>query len=159
MIEEKYKAIAELSVSLVEAIRLTGLKVIALKDRYARFMMPLEGNMNHIGVMYAGSLFTLGEFTGGIVPAVCFDINSYYPIVKEINIKYVAMAVSDIYIEKEMEENEVKRILRLTDENGKADFSMELELKTQEGKVVALVNGIWQLRKNLKDKPQMPPIG
>jgi hypothetical protein len=49
-----------------------------------------------------------------------------------------------------MEEIEVERILREANENGKADFSMELELKTKEGEVVALVNGIWQLRKNLR---------
>ncbi len=147
MIEEKYKDIAELSVNLVEAIKRTGLEIVALRERYAKFKMPIAGNTNHIGIMYAGSLFTLGEFTGGIVPGVSFDINKYYPIVKEITIRYVAMATSDIFIEKEMEEAEVRRIIQVVEENNKADFSMELELKTEEGVVVAIVNGIWQLRK------------
>jgi len=147
MIEEKYKAIAELSVSLVEGIRRTGLEIVSLKDRYAKFKMPLQGNTNHVGVMYAGSLFTLGEFTGGIIPAVTFDIEKYYPIVKEINIKYLAMAQSDVFIETEISEKEAKRILDETEENDKADIPLELELKDKSGEIVAVVNGTWQLRK------------
>ncbi|MBU2514131.1 DUF4442 domain-containing protein [bacterium] len=147
MIEEKYKDIAELSVSIVEAIRRTGLKVVALRDRYAKFVMPLEGNVNHVGAMYAGSLFTLGEFTGGIVPGVSFDITRYFPIVKEIKIKYIAMAKTDIHIEAELSQEEVKRIEAEADENGKADITMDLELKNTNNEVVAIVNGVWQIRK------------
>ncbi len=147
MIEEKYKGIAELSLTLVEAINRTGLEIVALKDRYAKFKMPLQGNTNHIGVMYAGSLFTLGEFTGGIVPAVSFDIEKYFPIVKAINIKFLAMATTDVYLECELSSSDVKRIEAETDENGKADFDLELELKDETGTVVTLVNGTWQLRK------------
>jgi acyl-coenzyme A thioesterase PaaI-like protein len=147
MIDDKYKAIAELSVSLVEGIKRTGLQILGLKDRYAKFKMPLQGNTNHIGIMYAGSLFTLGEFTGGILPAVSFDINSYYPIVKEITIRYLAMAKTDVSIETEMSEHEAERILAETELNDKADFNLELELKNEANEIVAIVNGVWQLRK------------
>ena len=147
MIEEKYKAIAELSVSLVEAIKRTGLEIVALRNRYAKFKMPLKGNTNHIGIMYAGSLFTLGEFTGGIIPAVTFDIERYYPIVKEITIKFLAMAKTDVFIEAEISEEEAKRIIDEAEENEKADIPLDLELKDESGVIVALVNGTWQLRK------------
>lgn len=147
MIDDKYKAIAELSVSLVEGIKRTGLQIVALKDRYVRFKMPLQGNTNHIGIMYAGSLFTLGEFTGGILPAVTFDINRFYPIVKEITIRYLAMAKTDVYLETEMSEQEADRILTEAELNDKADFNLSLELKNETGEVVAVMNGIWQLRK------------
>lgn len=146
MIEEKYRDVAELSVSLVEAIKRTGLSIVSLKDRYAKFKMPLEGNINHVGAMYAGSLFTLGEFTGGILPAVAFDITRFYPIVKEITIKYVALAKTDVTIEAEMSREEVDTIQAEAEENGKADFMLALELKDEKDEVVALVNGTWQIR-------------
>jgi acyl-coenzyme A thioesterase PaaI-like protein len=155
MIDEKYKGIAELSLSLVEAIKRTGLEIVSLKDRYAKFKMPLQGNTNHIGIMYAGSLFTLGEFTGGIVPAVSFDIEKYYPIVKEINIRFLAMAKTDVYLESQMSEAKVAEIQAETDENGKADFDLQLELKDEEGEVVSTVNGTWQLRKILEEMKGM----
>lgn len=146
MIEEKYRDVAELSVSLVGAIKRTGLSIVSLRERYAKFRMPLEGNINHIGAMYAGSLFTLGEFTGGILPAVAFDITRFYPIVKEVTIKYVALAKTDVTIEAEMSREEVGKIQAEAEENGKADFTLELELKDENDEVVALVNGIWQIR-------------
>ena len=61
MIEEKYKSLATYVESGIEGIRRTGLKVLALQDRYVKLLMPLQGNVNHVGIMYAGSLFTIGE--------------------------------------------------------------------------------------------------
>ncbi len=82
MIEEKYRGVAELAEELVEGIKRSGLKVIELRDRAAKVMMPLKGNKNHIGDMYAGSMFTLGEIVGGIIPAVSIDVTRFIPIVK-----------------------------------------------------------------------------
>lgn len=161
MIEEKYQALADLSINIVAAIKRTGLKVVSLRDRYAKFVMPLEGNVNHVGAMYAGSLFTLGEFTGGIVPGVSFDITKYYPIVKEVRIKYIAMAMTDVYIEAELSEDYVKGIEAEAEENGKADVVMDLELKNTNDEVVAIVNGVWQIRKipeELKEMLQITPV-
>ncbi|MBU3918240.1 DUF4442 domain-containing protein [bacterium] len=146
MIEEKYKDIAELATTLVGAIQRTGLKVLALRDRYAKFMMPLEGNTNHVGSIYAGSLFTLGEFTGGIIPGVTFDISRFYPIVKEVTIRYISYAKTDVTIEHTMSKEEADRIQAEVEANGKADFAMELEIKNTNNETVALVNGIWQMR-------------
>ena len=72
MIEEKYQLVADFAVSAVEGIKRTGMKVLALRDRYAKIMMPFEGNISHVGTMYAGSLFVLGEFSGGIIHGVSF---------------------------------------------------------------------------------------
>lgn len=49
MIEEKYQIVADFAVSAVEGIKRTGMKVLALRDRYAKIMMPFEGNINHVG--------------------------------------------------------------------------------------------------------------
>ncbi len=146
MIEDKYKGIAELTTTLVKSIQRTGLTILAARERYAKFMMPLEGNTNHVGSMYAGALFTLGEFTGGIIPGVTFDVERFYPIVKEVTIKFLGLAKTDVTIEHSISKEDADKIQADAEENNKADFTMELEVKDANDEIVALVNGIWQIR-------------
>ena len=147
MIEEKFKDLAVSAVSMVPGIERTGIKIVELKDGYVKCVMPLEGNINHVGIMYAGSLFTLGEIIGGIMWGIMFDIEKYYPIVKEINIQFKRPAATDVSLEKEFSEEEAKRIQETAETEGKADYAMELELKDDGGQTVSIVKGIWQIRK------------
>lgn len=146
MIEEKYQPIAEIALSSVEGIQRTGLRIVALRERYAKVLMPMESNGNHLGIMYAGSLFTLGEFSGGIIFGVTFDITRFVPLVKEINIKFQSPATTDVTLEVSLTEAQAEELQQEAEINGKADFSLELELKDANGGVVAVVNGVWQLR-------------
>jgi len=147
MIEKKYENVAELAISLVEGIARTGIKVVALRERYGKLLMPLQGNTNHVGIMYAGSLFTIGEITGGIIHGVTFDIARFYPIVKEITIRFLSPALTDVTVEVALGEAEAASIQEMAELSGKADFRLELELKDTAGKVVAVVQGLWQIRK------------
>jgi len=148
MIDEKYADICNMAISLVPGIERTGLKVLELRDRYAKALMPLnEGNTNHVGIMYAGSLFTLGEFCGGIIHLVSMDFTKFVPIVKEVSIRFRRPARTDITVEVAMSEQEAKRLEAEAEEKGKADFELSLELKDQNGETVAEVGGVWQIRK------------
>ncbi len=42
-------------------------KVLAMEPGYVKMMMPLQPNLNHVGTMYAGALFTLAELPGGAI--------------------------------------------------------------------------------------------
>ena len=145
-IDPKYAEIAVAAVNMVEGIKRTGLTVIELRDRFTKLCMPLEGNGNHVGIMYAGSLFSLGEVTGGIIPAVALDMDGLIPIVKEVNIRFVAPAMTDVFLTAEVSKEQAAAIQKEAAENGKADFTLELELKDTNDKVVAYVNGVWQVR-------------
>jgi hypothetical protein len=147
MIEEKYKVTAEYVETGVEGIQRTGIKVLAMKDRYVKTLMPLEGNVNHVGIMYAGSLFTIGECMGGAIYGVAFDITRFYPIVKEVTIKFRRPVVTDVTLELEMSQQEAEAIQQEAEEKGKADFTLDLELKDTNGEMVCTVSGIWQIRK------------
>lgn len=147
MIEEKYQIVAEFAVSAIEGIKRTGLQVLALKDRYAKMMMPFEGNTSHVGTMYAGSLFVLGEFAGGIIHGVSFDYNKFFPIVKQVTIQYQRAAKTDVTLEVEMSEQAASQIQATADREGKCDFELDLDLKDTDSQTVAQVHGIWQLRK------------
>ena len=139
--------LAEMAIAGIEGIKRTGIKVDELRERYGRMVMPLEGNAGHIGGMYAGSLFVIGEIAGGIIHLVSFDWNKFFPVVKEIKIRYRRPAMTDVILEVEMSAEEAERIQAEAEEKGKADFEMDLELKDANGEAVALVSGLWQIRK------------
>jgi hypothetical protein len=147
MIEDKYEVTAQYIETGVEGIKRTGIKVLGLRDRYVKMLMPLEGNVNHVGIMYAGSLFTIGECMGGAIYGVAFDITRFFPIVKEVTIKFRRPVVTDVTLELEMSEEDVERIQTEAEEKGKADFTLDLELKDTNGEMVCAVSGIWQIRK------------
>lgn len=147
MIEEKYKALALYIESGIEGIRRTGLKVIALRERYVKLLMPLEGNVNHIGMMYAGSIFVIGEVMGGAIFGASFDLQKYYPIVKEVQINFRRPALTDITVELELSAAKAADILNQMHQQGKADFTLELVLADASGEVVSRVQGVWQGRK------------
>jgi hypothetical protein len=146
MIEEKYQSAAELLVGAVEAIKRTGIRVVALRDRYAKMLMPLEGNVNHVGMMYAGSLFTVGEIAGGAIHLVSFDVTRLFPIVKEVHIRFRRPARTDVTMEVGLSEEEASRIQAEALREGKADFGMKLELEDEGGEAVSIVEGTWQVR-------------
>ena len=147
MIDEKYTGADKLLVDAVEGIKRTGIRVLSLRDRYAKMLMPLEGNGNHVGMMYAGSLFTLGEIAGGAIHLTSFDGSRLYPIVKEINIRFRRPAQTDVTMEVELSAEEASRIQAEALEKGKADYVLNLELKDAAGEVVAIVGGTWQVRR------------
>jgi hypothetical protein len=97
--------------------------------------------------MYAGSLFTLGEFAGGAIHLVSLDFTKFVPIVKEVRIRFRRPAMTDVVMEVTMTEEEAKRLESEAEKNGKADYQLNLELKDLNGGTVAEVGGTWQIRK------------
>lgn len=94
-----------------------GLKTIEARPGYVKLKAPLKGNENHIGIMYAGALFTMAE-----VPAA-----------------------TAITLEMTMSEGEVDRIQTEAEANGKANYVLEGELKDDSGEVIALSKGVYQI--------------
>lgn len=124
----------------------TGIEATSLKEDHIELMMPLAPNINHIGTMYAGALFTLGEMMGGAVAMVYFIQHSLIPIVKAFNIKFTKPATMDISTSYAMGEDEIERIIAECKEKGKADYNISLELKDKTGLVVAVTEGFYQVR-------------
>ncbi len=108
--------------------------------------MPFEPNVNHVGMMYAGALFTLAEVPGGTIFLTTFDTKRFYPIVKDLQIRFRRPATSDITVEVRISDEEVARISAEADANGKADYAWECELKDETGEVVAISQNTYQMR-------------
>ncbi|NPU85252.1 MAG: DUF4442 domain-containing protein [Syntrophaceae bacterium] len=147
MIEEKYKNVADFSCNGIEAIKRTGVRVVEMRDRYVKMLMPIQGNVNHVGIMYAGALFGLGEVIGGALFGAAFDYMKYVPIAKEVSIRYRRPALTDVTLVAEISEEDVARIDAELREKDKADIPLDLELKDAQEEVVAIVHGTWQARR------------
>jgi thioesterase domain-containing protein len=141
---ELIKEAIETKVAFLERM---GIRVLELEPGHVKIGAPLKGNENHIGSMYAGALFSIAEMPLGALYIITFDTSKYYPIVKELTIKFLKPARSDVSFELTMSEEEVARIEAETEEKGKSEFIVRGEVKDESGQVVAASNGVYQLRK------------
>ncbi len=127
-------------------MRRSGVRVLELERGRVVCEMPLKGNRNHIGTMYAGALFTLAEFPGGALFLSTFDWQRYIPIVTDLNLSFLKPAKGPVRVEFRLDEAEIERIGREAEEQGRSAFSLDGELKTRDGTLVARSHAEYQLR-------------
>ena len=132
----------------IDFVKRCGLKAEQLEPGFVRLRMPLSGNQNHIGTLYAGALFTLAEIPGGALFLTSFDVQRFYPLIKEMNLRFLRPATSDITVEARLSDEEITRIQAEAERNGKADSHLELQLCDASGEVVAQTRALYQLRKH-----------
>jgi acyl-coenzyme A thioesterase PaaI-like protein len=124
----------------------SGMRVLELRRGYVKCMMPFAGNGNHIGTMYAGALFTVAEMPGGALFLSSFDAAKFYPIIKELDLRFLKPAKGDVTIELSLDDERAAALAAEAAQQGKAEFILEGQLKTAEGTVVAESRGVYQIR-------------
>lgn len=125
----------------------TGVVVEHAERGFVRLRMPFEPNVNHVGMMYAGALFTLAEVPGGTIWITTFDPRRVFPVVKNVDIRFRRPATSDVTVEVRMDEAEAARIDHEVETAGKADYGWECELVDATGEVVAVSRNDYQMRR------------
>ncbi|MGH8354049.1 MAG: YiiD C-terminal domain-containing protein [Pseudomonas sp.] len=136
----------QLTEESIAFVKRMGLKAEVLEPGFVRLRVPLAGNENHIGSLYAGALFTLAEIPGGALFITSFDGSRFYPLVKEMNLRFRRPATGDIWVEARLSAEEIERLQAEAATNGKAEYLLELELRDASGQVVAESRGLYQLR-------------
>ncbi|MBF7729875.1 YiiD C-terminal domain-containing protein [Pseudomonas sp. N040] len=139
--------VRQLTEEQIAFVQRSGLKAEVAEPGFVRLRMPLAGNQNHIGSMYAGALFTLAEIPGGALFMTSFDVQRFYPIVKEMNLRFRRPATGDILVEARLPAEQIAEISARALAEGKADYRLELELKDAGGEVVAVSQGLYQMRR------------
>ena len=124
----------------------TEVKVLVMEPGYVKMMMPLQPNLNHVGTMYAGALFTLAELPGGAIFLTTFDASRFYPLVKGMDIKFLKPAATDVTVEIRLAPDVAAKIQETANEIGKADYEWECELKDTNGQIVCVSSNRYQLR-------------
>jgi acyl-coenzyme A thioesterase PaaI-like protein len=123
-----------------------GVRVVEARRGFAATTVPVEGNGNHFGVIYAGVQFTVAEILGGIIALSTFDSAKYFPLVKNIDISFVGMARSELTAQASLDDETIARVETEAAERGKSDFNLEAVVTDADGQTVATTRGLYQLR-------------
>ena len=123
-----------------------GLEVLELERGYVKVRMPIAGNGNHFGVMYAGNIYSISEYVGAGVLMGAIDFSQAIPLAKGATIDYLAPAMDDVFVELRMADREIKRLQSEVAEKGKSEYVIEPQVTTADGTVVAKARGVYQLR-------------
>ena len=123
-----------------------GLEVLEAASGRAAARVPIDGNGNHVGTMYAGVLFSVAEMLGGALSLATFDSARFYPIVKDLRIDFRRPATSAVTARTSLDAAEVDRVLADAERDGKGQFVLRSELTDEDGTVVATTEGTYQIR-------------
>lgn len=132
----------------IPAVQRTGLKVLEIEPGYVKLEMPFEPNVNHVGMMYAGALFSLAEMPGGALFLSTFDARKFYPIVRDLKIKFVKPALTAVTVAVRISREDAAEIEARAEAEGKANYDLECELKDADGNVVAVTINRYQMRRH-----------
>ncbi|WP_308203312.1 MULTISPECIES: PaaI family thioesterase [Mycobacterium] len=123
-----------------------GVRVVEARRGFAAASVPVEGNGNHFGVIYAGVQFTVAEVLGGIIALSTFDASKYFPLVKNVDISFLAMASTPLRAEAQLDDETIARVEAEAAAQGKSDYVLDAVVTDANGAVVAKTHGLYQLR-------------
>lgn len=146
-ISDGHKELVNYLEKAIKIIEKMGMRILDFQKYSVKIILPKEQNINHIGTVYAGSLFSLADYAGGVLFFATFDMKKYYPILREVTITFKKPGTTDITCEASMSPAQAEQMKSITDETGKADWVLDLELKDEKGDVCSIVHGIFQMRK------------
>jgi len=147
-VEEKHAKLVAYLEQAIKIVEKMGVRIEEFRKGYVKVRLPREPNVNHIGTVYAGSLFSLADYTGGVFFFATFDHGRFYPILKESTIRFRKPALTDVTVEASLDPGQADIIQKTAEETGKADWVMDLEIKDAEGNTCAIVTGSFQMRKS-----------
>jgi len=131
---------------LIPVAAAMGVEFTELRPGSVRATVPFEGNGNHFGVIYAGVVFTVAEVLGGAIHFATFDASTHYPLVRGVQIEFVAPGRSRLTATASLSDEEVARIRAEAVPGAKVPFVLDAEVVGEDGTVVARTRGDYQLR-------------
>lgn len=132
--------------ALIPRAHQMGVDFVEMRPGFVRAEVPFEGNGNHFGVVYAGVIFTVAEVLGGAIHFATFDVSTHYPLVKRLEIDFIAPGRNRLSASASLSDHEVARIKAAAAPDVKVPFVLEAEVVGEDGVVVARTRGDYQLR-------------
>lgn len=121
----------------VEFVERTGMRRLEERRGYAKLLMPLAGNENHLDVMYLGAYTVLAEAVAAVPGISILDTLRFFPIIKDIFVDFHKSAASDVTAEFELSEPEIERLLADLERKGSAGYSASFPMLDADGTHVA----------------------
>ena len=124
-----------------------GFKIKELSEDAVLITLPNRKlNHNHLGGVHACAMATVGEYCAGMSLLKSFGISQYRLILSDLHVKYTYQGRTDlegICSPRQIDKDAVKKNL---DADGKYLQKLETIIRDKNGKEVALVTTVWQLK-------------
>jgi uncharacterized protein (TIGR00369 family) len=147
-----FDAIAKGMAMAVPYIGHMGIEVTELSEGAATAVLPDRPELhNHVGSQHAGALFGVAETASGaaFVGAFAARMGDVTPLARSAQIAYVKVARGTVEAKAKLGVPAAEALATL-DEEGRVNFSVEVEMTDGEGDTVATATVDWNVR--LKDE-------
>jgi len=147
-----FDAIAKGMAVAVPYISHMGIEVTEMSEGAATAVLPDRPELhNHVGSQHAGALFGVAETASGaaFVGAFAVRMGDVTPLARSAEISYVKVARGAVEAKAKLGMPAAEALATL-DQDGRVDFSVEVEMTDGEGDVVATATVDWNVR--LKDQ-------
>ena len=104
----------------VPMVERTGMRRLEERRGHSKLLMPLEGNANHVDVMYLGAFCILAEAAAAGPGISILDTARFFPIVKDIAVDFHKMAASDVTGDFTLGDDEIAALLADLERKGSA---------------------------------------
>jgi len=132
-----YDALKPMLVETIPWVGDSGLTAEILEERHVVLRLPKDRHLNHVGIVYAGSLFMLMEIAGAALFGCTYPLGQYIPINKEMSIRFLRMGTTDIVCDLSISPEKAAEMIQPIDEKGKGEWVLEMDCKDTDGNVVA----------------------
>jgi uncharacterized protein (TIGR00369 family) len=146
-----FDAVAKGMAVAVPYIAHMGIEVTEMSEGAATAVLPDRAELhNHVGSQHAGALFGAAETASGaaFVGAFAARMGDVTPLARSAEISYVKVARGRVEAKARLGVPPAEALATL-DDDGRVDFSVEVELTDPSGDVVATATVDWNVR--LKD--------
>ncbi|QYJ07018.1 PaaI family thioesterase [Qipengyuania flava] len=121
----------------VPFVERTGMRRIEERRGHSKLLMPLEGNANHVDVMYLGAFCVLAEAAAAGPGISILDTERFFPIIKDIAVDFHRMAASDVTGAYTLSEDNIAQLLSDLETKGSAGYMAEVPMHDADGALVA----------------------
>lgn len=128
---------------IIPIVAKMGLEVLHVERGRCVLRLPFEPNINHVKMIYAGSIFTLAEMPGGVLFTGAFDTSRFAPVVGEMKVRFAKPAMSALLVDARMSDEEIDRVAADLDEHGRAKWVLEQDVVDESGTIVASTSAVY----------------
>lgn len=120
-------------------VNMAGLQAEVVEPRHVRLRLPVEPtHKNHVGIAYAGSEFVLAEIAGGTLFMTTYSTDTFVPVLKSVDIKFVKPGTTDLVADVALTEQEAAEKIAPAQERGRGDYLLDVAVTDESGEAVAL---------------------
>lgn len=127
----------------------SGIKVEKTSKDYRHIAVRLKlrfWNANFVGTQYGGLIFSMTDPFYMIMLIKNLD-SSYAVWDKSAHIKYVRPGKTDLFAEFKISSEDINGIEKQVRENGKAEWTRNIQVKDAQGDIVAEINKVISIKK------------